>query len=651
MIKSLLICAALGFGGESAYAAALNNEVVLDLTPTSEHPRSSEGSFATLRSGQIIFVYSQFSGGSSDFSSSRIAEVVSNDEGRTWGQPQVLFEPTGDGQEMSVSLLRLTSGRLALFSVIKHGTRECRPYLRISTDDGAHWSEPKPLFSAPGYFVLNNDRLIQTAKGRIIVPVAFHRIVSSTVTANWGIDLRGIVLWYYSDDDGATWTEAKDWWTLPAASAAGLQEPGLVELADGSLFSWARTDLGCQYEFRSTDGGDHWSAPQPGPLHSPNGPASIKRVPGSSDLMAVFDDYTGQFPFLLTPNVYSGRAPLAAAFSADGGRTWAHSKLLEGDLTRDFAYTALHFTADAALAAYWIADRSNHRFDLRIRRLSLAWLRAPEDGVSIRGRAALHAIFGEEQAWVKIHAAEALLAGGEAASIRAQFLRLVPRVDSLPYRVGVWRVLANTSPTLAERAVAVAAVEKIYLDPQSTDRSQAIETLCKLRCVLTGPILDAVRRGADTGPVLLRPLSLWSLVLSGDAKALDRLCALLQSPDPTMRVDAAYALRWLRTTNPHALEALAAAAAVEPQDTKAYPYLLSAAYALHAGPAQRAQWRAGLDRLLENGASDARFEACQGLRADIGLTDLPRYEALLNSPDHDTQVGAAWTLFYAHARL
>ena len=42
-------------------------------------------------------------------------------------------------------------------------------------DDGATWSEPKRVFDAPGNFVLNNDRVIQTTKGRLIVPVAFHR--------------------------------------------------------------------------------------------------------------------------------------------------------------------------------------------------------------------------------------------------------------------------------------------------------------------------------------------------------------------------------------------------------------------------------------------------------------------------------------------
>jgi HEAT repeat protein len=266
-----------------------------------------------------------------------------------------------------------------------------------------------------------------------------------------------------------------------------------------------------------------------------------------------------------------------------------------------------------------------------------------------RGRHILHSIFEQEEGWIKIHAAEALIAGGETPWLRERFIAALPGVDRLPYRVGVWRVLANTAPTPADRARAVAAVEKIYLDPQAPDRSQAIETLCKLRCVLTGRSLEAVRQGAKQGPVLLRPLCLWSLALAGEPGALDRLCALLRSPDPTMRVDAAYALRWLKTSDPRALDALARAAASEPADTKAYPYLLSAAFALQADPARRALWRAGLDGLLEHGGSAARFEACQALMPAVTPADLPKYEALLANPDHDTQVGAAWTLFKLHA--
>ena len=39
---------------------AADNEVVLDLNPSKENPRNSEGSFVTLKSGRILFYYSQW---------------------------------------------------------------------------------------------------------------------------------------------------------------------------------------------------------------------------------------------------------------------------------------------------------------------------------------------------------------------------------------------------------------------------------------------------------------------------------------------------------------------------------------------------------------------------------------------------------------
>lgn len=92
--------------------------------------------------------------------------VHSEDEGRTWSrEPQVVVEKGVAANVMSVSLLRLQSGRLALFYLIKNSLLDCRPVLRISTDEAVTWSEPRPVGEAPGYFVLNNDRVIQlTAK-------------------------------------------------------------------------------------------------------------------------------------------------------------------------------------------------------------------------------------------------------------------------------------------------------------------------------------------------------------------------------------------------------------------------------------------------------------------------------------------------------
>jgi len=347
--------------------------ITLNVDPSTEHPRNSEGSFATLKNGRILFCYTQFYGGAGDESPARIVQIHSDDDGRTWSQPVTLMENVGGNNIMSVSLLRLQSGKLAFFYLLKNSWIDCRPYMRISTDEALTWSEPKPILAAPGYFVMNNDRVIQTSKGRLIAPLAFHRSRGDDPDTSRSFDSRAIALWIYSDDEGATWTESATWWALPVRSRSGTQEPGIVELADGSLFSWCRTDQGMQYGFRSTDHGVSFSAPEPTEMKSPNGPASIKRLPGSDALLSIYNDHSGLFPF--PPKK---RNPFVAAISKDGGQTWPQRKLIENDPDGLYHYTAIHFTKDAMLLGYCAGDSKVGALNrLRIRRITLDWLAQP----------------------------------------------------------------------------------------------------------------------------------------------------------------------------------------------------------------------------------------------------------------------------------
>ncbi|MFZ4595114.1 MAG: sialidase family protein, partial [Verrucomicrobiaceae bacterium] len=322
----------------SAYCGAAENVITLNVDPSKEHPRNSEGSFATLASGRILFIYSQFYGGHGDESPARLVRIHSDDQGRTWSEPKTVVENTAGNNVMSVSLLRLASGKLAMFYCIKNSWIDCRPHMRISTDEGESWTEPKLIQQAPGYFVLNNDRVIQTSKGRLIVPLAFHRSRGTDPQTSKSWDSRAIATWLYSDDEGTTWTESSSWWAMPVRSSSGLQEPGVVELADGSIFSWCRTDQGGQYGFNSTDAAKTFSPPVPTEMKSPNGPASIKRLPGSSDLLAIYNDHSGKFPF--PPKK---RNPFVAALSTDGGKTWPQRTLIESDPDGLYHYTAIHF--------------------------------------------------------------------------------------------------------------------------------------------------------------------------------------------------------------------------------------------------------------------------------------------------------------------
>jgi hypothetical protein len=115
---------------------------------------------------------------------------------------------------------------------------------------------------------------------------------------------------------------------------------------------WMRTDVGCQYESYSTDRGGIWTMPAPSRFTSPDSPLSMKRVPGSGKLLAVWNpipNYNGR-EFIYA---YGGRTPLVLATSADEGKTWSGYKVIEDDPDAGFCYTAIHFTDDGhVLLAY-----------------------------------------------------------------------------------------------------------------------------------------------------------------------------------------------------------------------------------------------------------------------------------------------------------
>ncbi|MBE7537120.1 MAG: exo-alpha-sialidase [Opitutaceae bacterium] len=345
-----------------------------DIDPSAAHPRNTEGSFITLKSGRILLNYSQFSGGAEDFDRAQIAEIHSDDQGETWSRPRVVVDTGTHRNVMSVSLLRLASGRIARFHAFKNSRlSDCHVVMSTSDDEGATWSPPRAIHDAPGYFVLNNDRVIQTHSGRLIVPMAFHRLKGSGDDwASW--DSRGLALWYYSDDEGATWRESDNWWALPIASRSGLQEPGVVELNNGNIYSWSRTDRGMQYQYWSKDDGKSFGPPEPSPFVSPNSPLSIKRIPGTNTLVAVYNDHSGRVP---KPASERQRAPLVISLSRDEARSWDSPRVIEGDLSGWYCYTAIHFTKDTVLLAYVAGNERIGRLSrLRIRRIPIEWLAA-----------------------------------------------------------------------------------------------------------------------------------------------------------------------------------------------------------------------------------------------------------------------------------
>jgi len=375
VILFFLACACSLFADETGMFG------VLQLPPKEGNPRNSEGDFVTLRDGRILFVYTHFTGGAGDDASAYLAGRTSNDEGRTWTEEdQVVLRQEGTQNVMSVSLLRLQDGRIALFYLRKNSRSDCRPYLRFSDDEARTWSDPVACIPEEdsGYYVLNNDRAVQLKSGRIILPVAQH---NAPDWEKW--TPYGVALCYLSDDAGKTWRRSASELDghQPDGPRVMLQEPGVVELKDGRLMMFFRTRSGCQYLSFSNDGGDHWSALEPSRILSPQSPASIERIPSTGDLLLVWNNHED-----IAPSLKGKRTPLATAISRDEGRTWENVKIIEDNPHGWYCYTAIDFVGDHVLLGYCAGDRrENNGLALtQVTRLPITWLYQTDQGTGAR---------------------------------------------------------------------------------------------------------------------------------------------------------------------------------------------------------------------------------------------------------------------------
>ena len=143
------------------------------IAPTNEaNPRNGEGAIVSLRDGRLLLAWTRFIGGGRDHSGAEIWARLSEDGGYTWYAPYRLQENIGRCNVMSVGFLRLHSGTLLFgFAVKNHPNDDCRYFVRHSNDEGKSWSEPLLAIPEQGYFVVNNDRLLQTRYFRGITEI------------------------------------------------------------------------------------------------------------------------------------------------------------------------------------------------------------------------------------------------------------------------------------------------------------------------------------------------------------------------------------------------------------------------------------------------------------------------------------------------
>lgn len=171
-------------------------------------------------------------------------------------------------------------------------------------------------------------------------------------------------------------------------------------------------------------------------------------------------------------------------------------------------------------------------------------------------RNALHA----NAFWVRVHAAEFLIALGETGDVEDEFAKETDFETQRPERIGVWRVRYRLAGSKDDQEAVANRIRAVAHDQSATDRLHAVETLAKLRIQLPEVEVQAiVAATCDAGEHELA-FGLWMAVTQEGNEQLqaqqEQLASLLASDDDLARLRAAYALWQVASKSPPLRDAI-----------------------------------------------------------------------------------------------
>lgn len=362
-----------------------SGQILFPSTP--EFPRHSEASAIQLKNGEILLVWSKFTGRGDnatahvagvtgdrdqlfrtyiegDNNRAQIAAAVSEDRGESWQHERVIVENTAGLNVMSPALARLPDGGIGLVYSHRESTTEASRLFRRSDDEGQSWSAPIRI-THDGYKTGCHDRFLVLNSGRLIVPL--H------CTDDWHLHHLHVRV-ARSDDNGQSW-QLSDAVELPKVSDSGESgciEPDVAQRADGSLLMVIRTAMGTIFRAESHDEGETWHSLRSMEVVAPVAPSLLRRIPGTDDLLLIWN-----WHYNWRERLGGTRRPLACAISTDGGNSWPWSrrKILEDDPAFTYAYPSCLFINDAAYVTYFVTPEDNPggQRSLKAVKLPLSW--------------------------------------------------------------------------------------------------------------------------------------------------------------------------------------------------------------------------------------------------------------------------------------
>lgn len=366
----------------------VEKSIIVTATPVA--PKHGEQTVIKLKDGRLLLLWSEFlrtdlmpaaerpadsplrRDPTGDDGYARINGMTSTDGGHTWSKPVVVVDDKDALVNcISPGLTRMKDGRLLLAYSWRSGGNgaanygNCAKMVRISADEGKTWSARTRITpDNTEYHTGCADRAYTLENGRVIVQC--HTIFPPDKSRPAGGAEAHMGTYYaYSDDNGATWKRS----AVQTDPLRGrFEEATLVQRGDGSLLQFIRSRNGQSFAGESTDLGATWTTPKPSGVVTSLTPSVLKRLPGSNDLLLLWNPNFNPDARLL-----GLRCPLLCAVSKDGGRTWGLPKALETNDQFYWEYPSVTFDGDHALIHYRVFPLDRKRCDLVQARVPLSW--------------------------------------------------------------------------------------------------------------------------------------------------------------------------------------------------------------------------------------------------------------------------------------
>ena len=292
-----------------------------------EHVRNSEGDVIELKDGRLLLAYTHFYHTGGDLDPSDIQGRISEDGGCTWSDPFQIQPNTARYSTGRLAFLRLRrfqdAGGLSVWNypediaLVYEEVNTCyenRLIFRLSHDEGQSWAREVQINDTGtlGHLGYLNGAGAVLAGGRILIPVyaQFGGLCASYM--------------YYSDDLGESWRRGRGEISVPLVKhgdyclgASWFVEPAVAELRDGRVICLGRTFTGRMWQAFSGDGGVTWSEAEPTELAASGSPAAVETVPGTGDLLCVWNQASAE-----EISHGFGRMRMSCAISKDDGKTW-----------------------------------------------------------------------------------------------------------------------------------------------------------------------------------------------------------------------------------------------------------------------------------------------------------------------------------------